>query len=63
MYENFDGIGAGHEVKTILVSNVPFSFCGSNSCAADLKKSDVKKIKEKLSDELPDFDNERLKNI
>jgi len=63
MYENFDGIGAGHKVKTILVSNVPFSFCGSNSCATDLKESDVKKIKEKLSDELSDFDEERLNNV
>lgn len=63
MYENFDGIGAGHKVKTVLVSNVPFSFCGSNSCAVDLKETDVKKIKEKLTDELPNFDEGRLKNV
>ncbi len=63
MYENFDGIGAGHKVRTVLVSNVQFSFCGSNSCAADLKESDVKKIKEKLTDELPVFDEDRLNNV
>ncbi|MDD9741851.1 dsDNA nuclease domain-containing protein [Marinovum sp. SP66] len=63
MYENFDGIGAGHTVKTILVSNVPFSFCVSNSCAADLKENDVEKIKEKLTAELPDFDEDRLSNV
>ena len=63
MYENFDGICTGHKVKTVLVSNVPFSFCGSNSRATDLKASDVEKIKEKLSDELSDFDEERLNNV
>lgn len=63
MYENFDGIGAGHKVKTVLVSNVPFSFCDSDSCAADLKESDKKKIKEKLADELPAFDEGRLSNV
>lgn len=63
MYQNFDGIGAGHKVKTVLVSNVPFSFCGGNSCAADLKEDDVKKIKEKLTDELPDFDENRLSSV
>lgn len=63
MYENFDGICTGHKVKTVLVSNVPFSFCGSSSRATDLKASDVEKIKEKLSDELPDFNEERLSNV
>ena len=63
MFENFDGIGAGHKVKTVLVSNVPFSFCDSNACAADLKENDVKKIKEKLTAELPDFDEDRLSNV
>ncbi len=63
MYENFDGIGAGHKVKTVLVSNVPFSFCANNSCAADLKENDVKKIKEKLRDELSEFDEGRLSNV
>nr|WP_230383173.1 dsDNA nuclease domain-containing protein [Paracoccus shanxieyensis] len=63
MYENFDGIGAGHEVRTILVSNVPFSFCGSNSCAADLKEREVNQIKEKMAEELSHFDEARLKNI
>ena len=47
MYENFDGIGVGHNVKTVLVSNVPFSFCKSETRATDLKERDVKKIKEK----------------
>lgn len=63
MYENFDGIGAGHNVKTVLVSNVPFSFCDSNSCATDLKASDVKKIKKKLAEEISGFDEERLNNV
>ena len=36
MYENFDGIGVGHTVKTMLVSNLPFSFCAGSSCATDL---------------------------
>ncbi len=63
MYGNFDGIGAGHKVKAVLVSNVPFSFCVSNARAADLKESDVKKIKEKLADEVLGFDQERLKDI
>lgn len=63
MYENFDGIGAGHEVKTMLVSNVPFSFCAGNSCAVDLKENDVKKIKSKLIEELLSFDEERLKQV
>ena len=63
MFENFDGIGAGHKVKTILVSNVPFSFCVGGSCATDLKESDVQKIKEKLSGELPDFNEDRLGDV
>lgn len=63
MYQNFDGIGAGHTVKTILVSNVSFSFCDTGSCVTDLKESDVTKIKEKLSDELSGFDEERLNSV
>lgn len=63
MYENFDGIGVGHTVKTMLVSNVPFSFCAGSSCAADLKVSDVKKIKAKLIEELPSFDATRLAQV
>jgi hypothetical protein len=63
MYENFGGIGAGHKVRTILVSNVPFSFCVRNSCAADLKENDVKKIKDELTAELPNFDEDRLSDM
>lgn len=63
MFTNFDGICASHDVRIILVSNNAFEFADKESCANDLNVKFRNKLREKLRDEIPDFDEARLEKL
>ncbi|MEQ9087092.1 MAG: dsDNA nuclease domain-containing protein [Pontimonas sp.] len=63
MLSNFDGICADHDVRVVLVSNNAFEFTDGELCAKDLSENFRKRLLEKLSDEMPDFDEARLDKL
>jgi len=63
MLSNFDGICADHDIRVILVSNNAFNFSDKDICAKDLDEKNLKKLTDKLKDEIPGFDVTRLDQL
>lgn len=63
MYQNFDGICQDTHVRTVLVSNVAFDFSAADICADDLEQKKRQRIIDKLTEEFPALDGERLKKM
>jgi hypothetical protein len=63
MFKIFDGLGVGHVVRVILVSNVAFEFSDRNISAAELSSTYRDKIKARLKEEIPTFSDEQIENL
>lgn len=63
MFSNFDGICSSHDVRVVLVSNNAFEFADKKLCAKDLDAKFRIRLLDKLSDEIPGFDEKRLEKL
>ena len=63
MFSNFEGICSSHDVKVVLVSSNAFEFADKELCARDLDDRLRKRLLDKLSDEIPGFDEKRLDQL
>ena len=63
MFANFDGICSSHDVRVVLVSNNAFEFADNKLCAKDLDAKLRKRLLDKLTDEIPGFDENRLEKL
>jgi hypothetical protein len=63
MFQNFTGIWSQHSVQVVLVSNVAFEFADKDVAAADIDPKVRKKIVDKLTAELPNFEEKQVDNL
>lgn len=63
MFSNFDGICSSHDVRVVLVSNNAFEFADKELCAKDLDEKFRRRLLDKLTDEIPGFDQKRLEKL
>jgi hypothetical protein len=63
MFSNFDGVCASHDVRVVLVSNNAFEFADKKLCAKDLDEKFRKRLLEKLTGEIPCFDEKSLEKL
>jgi hypothetical protein len=63
MFSNFDGVCSSHDVRVVLVSNNAFEFADKALCAKDLDEKFRNRLLDKLTEEIPGFDEERLEKL
>ena len=63
MFSNFDGVCSSHDVRVVLVSNNAFEFADNKLCAKDLEEKFRKRLLEKLTTEIPGFDEKSLEKF
>ncbi len=63
MFSNFDGVCSSHDVRVVLVSNNAFEFADKELCAKDLDEKFRKRLLDKLTEEVPGFDEKRLEKL
>lgn len=63
MFSNFDGLCSSHDVRVVLVSNNAFEFADKELCAKHLDEKLHKRLLDKLTDEIPGFDEKRLEKL
>lgn len=63
MFANFDGVCSSHDVRVVLVSNNAFEFADKELCAKDLDARLRQRLLDKLKDEIPGFDENRLEKL
>ena len=63
MFSNFDGICSSHDVRVVLVSSNAFEFTDKELCACDLDEKFRQRLLNKLTNEIPGFDEKRLKKL
>ena len=63
MFSNFDGVCSSHDVRVVLVSNNAFEFADTKLCAKDLDEKFRKRLLDKLTDEMPGFDEKGLEKL
>lgn len=63
MFSNFDGLCSSHDVRVVLVSNNAFEFTDKELCAKNLDEKLRKRLLDKLKDEIPGFQENRLEKL